>query len=71
MEKSNVKLHQCKVDCFQDFCFEVKTCRVKIISRKNDILREIIKNYSSKLSFLKGLAQLLIIFDEQLLIILH
>ena len=34
---------------FLDFCFEAKTCRVKIVKRKNDILHEIIKNCSSKM----------------------
>ena len=28
----------------------VKTCRVKIVARKNDILREIVKKCSSKMS---------------------
>ena len=43
------------VDFFLDFCFAAKTCRVKIVSGKNDILREIVKNCSSKLSFLQAL----------------
>ena len=38
-----------------EFLFRRKTCLVKIISRKNDILCEIIMNYSSKLSFLQAL----------------
>ena len=45
----------CTVDCFLDFCFAVKTCRVKITSCKNDILHEIVKNCSTKLSFLQAL----------------
>ena len=32
-----------------NFVFRCKTCRVKIIRRKNDILREIIMNCSSKM----------------------
>ncbi len=42
----------CTVDFFLDFCFASKACRGKIISRKNDILREFIKNCSSKVSLL-------------------
>ena len=40
------------VDFFWDFCFEPKPFRVKMISRKNYILREIIMNCSSKVSLL-------------------
>ena len=38
----------CTVYFFLDFCFAGKTCRVKMISRQNDILRAIVKNCSSK-----------------------
>ena len=41
----------CTVGNFQNFCFAPKTCRDKMICCKNDILREISKNCSSKLSF--------------------
>ena len=36
----------CTVDFFLDFCVAAKTCRVKNVSGKNDILHKIVKNCS-------------------------
>ena len=66
-----ISAHQYTVDFFLDFCLVAKTCRVKIVSHKNDILSEIIKSCSSKLSFLQAPDKLLIIFYEHFLTISH
>ncbi len=59
------------MDFFLDFCFAAKTCCIKIINGKNDILREIVKKCSSKMINHQSGACKKITFDEQFLTISH